>query len=80
MSTTTDKFRRAARKAPERRVEDAGRTVRLTVDLSVSQHRALKMFVAQEGVAATEVMRSLLGLLQGDSEVRGRVLAELHSD
>lgn len=63
-----------------------GRTkpIKMTVDLAPVEHRRLKLWCAQAAaelelpeVAASEVVRTLVGLLQEDVAVAERVRAEL---
>lgn len=51
--------------------------VRYTLDLSGAQHHFLKRFSLDAGVEASRVVRSLLLILETDSELTGRVLEQL---
>jgi hypothetical protein len=53
------------------------RTVRLSVDLSVSDHWFLKCFAYEEHAAQADVGRALVALLRADDELAASVRAIL---
>lgn len=59
--------------APARPPSAAERRVRITVDLSVDEHRGLRMFAAESGTDASSIIRTLLELLQEDPQLRATV-------
>jgi len=50
---------------------------RLTLDLTVEQHRALKVLSAECGTAMADVLRAALAELFDDDQLRARVLKRL---
>ena len=55
-------------------------TSRFTVDLSLSQRKALKLFALEADVDASRVVRTLLELLSGDRAVADKVRGKLERD
>ena len=53
------------------------RLVRLSVDVSTSKHRFLRVMAAQEGVSGMAVVRTLIDELQDDEELAERVRERL---
>lgn len=48
-------------------------TVRATVDLAESRHRALKVWAAQEGATLSDVVRALIDELLTDEDLADRI-------
>jgi hypothetical protein len=51
--------------------------IRITVDLSASQHRFLREFALDTGMKGTEVLRGLLSELAENDELRSRLTQRL---
>jgi hypothetical protein len=62
--------------APEKQGRPA-KPIRITVDLSSSQHRFLREFCLNTGTKGTAVLRSLLSELAEDEELRSRLTQRL---
>ena len=86
----TTKLQRAIERGQQRSVDegvadttaapDAGRPakpIRITVDLSASQHRFLREYCFLTGVKGTAVLRGLLTELAEDEELRERLTQRL---
>lgn len=63
--------------APQQVSSEPTQRIRYTVDLDPGQHWFMKRFAVDARVDASEVIRSLLQLLQDDPELSARVQAQL---